>query len=137
MDRVQASVDVAAPARTLFPYLLEPELRLQWVDGLVESTPEGDGRYREVVKGMGRRLEIAAEVVEVDEPRVLVVRMDGREFEGTLRNELAEEDGATRVTITLEPRFKSFAARLGAPIALRALGDSLEKSLARLKQLVE
>lgn len=135
MHRVEASIELAAPAAAVFPWLLEPERRLRWVDGLATSERLGEGRFREVVSGLGRRSEVEVEVVRCEPPRLLVARMRSRDFEATLVDRLEETRSGTRLTIAVEPELRSLSARLGAPVVVRALRHSLERSLETLARL--
>jgi uncharacterized protein YndB with AHSA1/START domain len=136
MSRSAASIEIAAPAAEVFPWLVESERRLQWVDGLVASEELGGGRYGETLEAAGRRVDVTSEIVDRDEPRRLEVRSEGGGVTALIAHRLEESDGATTVTSSLELKLSGllrFAGGLAASQAQR----SLEASLARLKQLLE
>jgi uncharacterized protein YndB with AHSA1/START domain len=136
MPRSEARVEIAASAAEVFPWLVDSERRLQWVDGLVASEELGDGRYRETLEAAGRRVDVTSEVVTREEPRRLEVRSEGGGVTALIAHRLEERDGATTVTSSLELKLSGllrFAGGLAASQAQR----SLETSLARLKTLLE
>jgi uncharacterized protein YndB with AHSA1/START domain len=135
---------IAAPAADVFPWLAESERRCEWMGALVESEPLDDGppvkgsRYHDVFEDHGRRIELEAELVEVDEPHVLVVQLSADAFDATITQRLEEEeDGVTRLTAVIETRYSRLAARVLAAIVTRHAQKQLEADLARLKELGE
>ncbi len=136
MPRSEASVEIAAPAADVFPWLVEAGRRLQWVDGLVASEELGGGRHRETLETAARRVDVTSEIVGSDEPRRLEVRSEGSGVTALIAHRLEERDGTTTVTSSLELKLSGllrFAGGLAASQGQR----SLEQSLARLKQLLE
>jgi len=136
MARSEATIEIARPAHEVFPWLLDPEKRLRWVSGLVASEPIGDASYREVVQEHGQRVEAIATVVRSEPPLALAIRMEGRGFEARAESRLSEEGGRTRVTSSLELELAGLA-RFAGGIVGRQTQRSLERSLTRLKQLLE
>ncbi len=110
---------------------------------LVESEPLTDGppamgsRFRDVFEDHGQRIELEAELVEVDPPRRLVVQLVSNAFEGTILQRLEPADGGTRLSAVIETTYTMLAARLLAPVVTRHAQKQLEADLARLKELVE
>jgi carbon monoxide dehydrogenase subunit G len=110
---------------------------------LVESEPLTDGplepgsRFRDVFEDHGQRIELEAELVEVDAPRVLVVHLVSDVFEATIDQRLEHVDGGTRLTAEIETTYTKLAARLLASVVTRHAQKRLEDDLARLKELVE
>lgn len=138
MPSAEATTTIARPPADVFPWLVEPEHRLRWVDGLVASDNLGEGRYRETLQTLGRRVDVTSEVVAHDEPRRLEVRSEGGGVTATIAHRLEEADGgaATRLTSSLDLRLTGllrFAGGLAASQAQR----SLEASLSRLKELLQ
>ena len=134
---------IAAPRATVFPWLAESEARCRWMGALVESEPLTDGppergsRFRDVFEDHGQRIELEAELVEVDPPRVLVVHLVSDVFEATIDQRLEQADGGTRLTAEIETTYTKLAARLLASVVTRHAQKRLEADLARLKELVE
>jgi carbon monoxide dehydrogenase subunit G len=135
MARSEATIEIGRPAAEVFPWLLEPEKRLQWVSGLVSSEPLGADRYREVVEQHGFRLEGTSTVVRNEPPRALDVDMAGRGFTARAESRLEERDGVTRLTSSLDVHLSGIARFAGAAVS-RGAQRSLEASLARLQTLL-
>jgi carbon monoxide dehydrogenase subunit G len=104
---------------------------------LTEGPPAEGSRYRDVFEDHGRRLELEAELVEVDPPRSLVVDLVADAFEATISQHLEEEQAGTRLTTTIETTYTGLAARLLAGLVSRHAQKQLEEDLDRLKELVE
>ena len=134
---------IAAPPAAVFPWLAESEMRCRWMAALVESEALTDGpprqgsRYRDLFEEHGHKIELEAELVEVDEPRTLVVRLVSDLFEGTITQRLERADEGTRLTAVIETTYTKLAARLLAAVVTRRAQAQLEGDLARLKELVE
>jgi uncharacterized protein YndB with AHSA1/START domain len=143
MNRMAASVEIERPAADVFPYLIEPDKRLRWVHGLVESTPFETGelgvgsRFRDVVVDHGQRTTLDAEVERYEPNDGLTARLEGKGFVLRVDYDLEQLDGRTRVACTVESEFTMRIARLLAPVATRHGKRALETSLTRLKQLLE
>jgi carbon monoxide dehydrogenase subunit G len=137
-DRNEASIELAAPPEIVFPLIVEPAERLRWIDGLVEAEETGPGAFREAIEQHGIRVETRVRTVRSEPPALVEARVEGRGIEATVRNILEPNgDGGTRLTVTVETRYRGLAARLVAPVIGRRAQASLERSLATLKQLLE
>lgn len=137
-DRNQASVELAAPPAEIFPLIVDPAARLRWIDGLVEAEETGPGAFREAIEQHGIRVETRVRTVRSEPPGLVEARVEGRGIEATVLNVLEPAaDGGTRLTVTVDTRYRGLAARLVAPVIGRRAQASLERSLAALKQLVE
>jgi carbon monoxide dehydrogenase subunit G len=136
MARSEATIQIDRDRAQIFPWLVEPEKRLRWVRGLAASEPMGDGRYREVMEAGGRRVEVTSTVERLDEPHAVDVAMRGSGVTARAESRLAEHDGGTRVTSSLDLQLGGLL-RFASGIAARQAQHSLEQSLARLKELVE
>jgi carbon monoxide dehydrogenase subunit G len=136
MARSEASIEIDRPAAEVFPWLLDPEKRIRWVTGLRSSEPIDDTSYREVVAEHGQRIEATAKVVRHEPPTALDVEMTGRGFTARAESRLAEQNGRTRLTSSFDVQFGGLARFAGGLVA-RQTQRSLERSLARLKELLE
>jgi Activator of Hsp90 ATPase homolog 1-like protein len=127
----------------MFSWLADSESRCRWMGALVESEPLTDGppvqgsRYHDVFEDHGQRIELEAELVEVDEPRRLVVHLNAAAFDATIRQSLEEVDGRTRVTAVIETTYTKLGARLLGSVMTRHAQKQLEADLGCLKALVE
>ena len=137
-DRNEASVELAAPPAAVFPLIVDPAERLRWIDGLVEAEETGPGSFREAIEQHGIRVETRVRTIRSEPPDLVEARVEGRGIEATVHNLLEPNgDGGTRLTVTVDTRYRGLAARLVAPVIGRRAQASLERSLATLKQLVE
>lgn len=144
MHRNEHSVEIAAEPDEVFPWLAASERRCAWMGALTESEPLTDGspevgsRFRDVFEDLGQRVELEAEIVELDPPRALTVHLVSKVFDATSSQRLEElEGGRTRLTAVIETEYKQRAARLAAPVVTRHAQRRLEQDLERLKELVE
>ena len=143
LHRNEHSVEIAAAPGDVFPWLADPERRLRWMGALVESEsltegpPELGSRYRDVFEDHGQRIELEAELVEVEPGERLTARLVSRGFESTSSQRLEADGAGTRLTAAVETRYTMLAARLLAPLVTRHAQKQLEADLARLKELVE
>jgi hypothetical protein len=104
---------------------------------LVESEPLDEGRFRDVFDDRGHRIEVDAEVVERNLPRLLVVRLRASSFEATSTQKLEAVDSGTRLTTVVETKYTRRLARLAGPFVARRAQQQLERDLERLKELAE
>jgi carbon monoxide dehydrogenase subunit G len=134
--RSQASITIERPAADVFPWLVDPEKRLQWVTGLRSSEPLDETRFREVVQEYGQRVEATATIARREPPHTLDVTMTGRGFEARAEHRLSEEEGRTRLTSSFDVKLGGLG-RFAGGIVGRQMQRSVEQSLARLKDVLE
>jgi uncharacterized protein YndB with AHSA1/START domain len=144
VHRNEAWIEIAAAPAEVFPWLAASERRCEWMGALTESEPLTEGspevgsRFRDVFEDLGRRVELEAEIVELEPPHAMTVHLHSRVFDATSSQRLEElEGGRTRLTAVIETEYKQRAARLAAPVVTRHAQRRLEQDLARLKELVE
>lgn len=136
-DRNEASIELAAPPEQVFPLIAEPAGRLRWIDGLVEAETTGPGEFREAIEQHGLRVETRVRTIRSEPPHVVEAVVSGRGIEATVRNQLEPAPAGTRLTVTVDTRYRGLAARLVAPVIGRRAQASLERSLANLRALLE
>ena len=136
MARSEAIVEIHRPAADVFPWLIEPEKRLLWVTGLRSSEQIDGTSYREVMEEYGRRFEGTARVLRADAPHALDVELTGRGFIARAESRLAEENGRTYLTSSFDLTLTGLARFAGGVVGRQAQ-RSLERSLARLKEVLE
>ena len=135
--RNEASIEIAAAPEDVFPWIAEPARRLEWVHGLEVSEQTEEGRFREVVADHGIRTEVDVATTVSEPPGRLEARMRGRGLEASIRNRLEPTEGGTRLTVTVESEYRGLMARIAGPVVTRHAQGALERSLERLRQLVE
>jgi uncharacterized protein YndB with AHSA1/START domain len=141
--RSEASVEIARPAATVFPWLVDVDRRLRWVDGLEASEPLEPGepragsRFRETLSQHGLRTTVETTVERLDAPREIALAVRGRGVAARTITTLTEQDGRTLLRSALETDRRGVAGRLVGGVVARQAGASLERSLQRLKELVE
>ncbi len=141
----RAEVLVAAAPEQVFSHLTDPALLKQWIGGLVESTPMGDGalrvgaKSREVVEANGRRFEMQSEVLRLEPNRLLEVSIQNDFAQTISRYQLEPDNGRTRLTHTMQANYQGLFARLMAPFIGRAVAvqSKLDNDFNQLKQLAE
>jgi carbon monoxide dehydrogenase subunit G len=104
---------------------------------LVESEPLEEARFRDTFVDHGQRIELEAEVVRREPPKLLEVRLRGDLFEATSTQRLEEEGAGTRLSTIVETEYTSRLARLAGPLVTRRAQRQLVADLAALKELVE
>lgn len=144
MHRNEHSVEIAAAPAEVFPWLAASDRRCEWMSALTESEPLTGGspgigsRFRDVFEDLGQRVELEAEIVELDPPHAMTVQLVSKVFDATSSQRLEElEEGRTRLIAVIETEYKQRAARIAAPVVTRHAQRRLEQDLERLKELVE
>lgn len=136
MARSEATVEIARSPEEIFPWLVDPDKRLLWVSGLVSSETLGEGRFRETMQQAGRQVNLTSTVVKVEEPRRLEVRSEGRGVTAHGEHRLEPLGNGTRLTSSLDLQLGGLL-RFAGGVAGGQAERSLERSLARLKELLE
>jgi uncharacterized protein YndB with AHSA1/START domain len=144
VHRNEHSVEIAAAPAEVFPWLAASDRRCEWMGALTESEPLTEGspgigsRFRDVFEDLGQRVELEAEIVELDPPHAMTVQLVSKVFDATSSQRLEElEGGRTRLIAVIETEYKQRAARIAAPVVTRRAQKRLEQDLERLKKLVE
>ena len=144
----QTSIEIAAPAERVWPWLVDAERVKEWVGGLktIESlTPdkglEAGARDRLVVEVGGQQHELFSEVTRVEPGRVVEQRLwqGGAMAWHELARFTIEPLGDQRVRFVVTANY-TYTTTLGVimePIIRVAATKKLKEDLARLKILVE
>ncbi len=141
--RNEAEVEIARPAAQVFPHLVSSDRRLRWMGALKRSEQVTDGppalgtRFRDVFEDHGQRVDIDAEIVELEPNERVALRLTANPFEATVRQVLTERDGTTRLATTIDTEYKSALARIMAGTVTRHAQKQLEEDMERLKELLE
>jgi uncharacterized protein YndB with AHSA1/START domain len=143
VHRNEHTVEIAAPAAAVFPYLADGERRLRWMgvlvetEALTEGPPAVGSRWRDVFEDHGRRIELESELTEYVPDELLQVHIVSRGFEATSTQRLVEASGRTRLNTVIDTEYKLLAARVLGPVVRRHAQRQLEADLAGLKEIVE
>ena len=142
MARFEHTVEIARAPEEVFAYLTDLRNLPEWQASLVEVRPEREGavevgtRFREVRSAMGRRVESAVEVTELEPPRVFTVRATSGPLPFTVRHTLDGTDGATRLRVEAEGEPRG-ALRFAGPMVMRAAERQFRSDFERLKTVLE
>jgi uncharacterized protein YndB with AHSA1/START domain len=147
-SELEASVEIARPARVVFNWITEPTRVKSWVGWMVEiqsltpGAPAVGSREVWVMEDRNngnQRMNIAAEITRLEPERLLETRLEAAEgFTGTVTYELQPIDGErTRLRYRGAYKFNHWLARLFEPVISRSAQQKLDEDLARLKQRAE
>jgi uncharacterized protein YndB with AHSA1/START domain len=147
-SQLEATVEIARPARIVFNWITEPARVKSWVGWMVEIKPLTPGApavgAREVWvmedrNNGNQRMDIAAEVTRLEPERLLETRLDAAAgFTGVLTYELQPIDAErTRLHYRGAYKFNHWLARIFEPIISRSAQQKLDEDLARLKLQAE
>ena len=143
--KVEREVDIAAPARDLYEVVMDPSRLEDWVTIHQELRDAPDGYLKkgstltQCLKLGGRSFKVDWAVVENDPCRRVV--WEGRgpvRSKANVTYEFAESDGVTHFSYSNE--YKLPGGPLGGmagSVVRRVTAGELEKSLQRLRKLVE
>ena len=76
-------------------------------------------------------------MIEYEPHSRVAIRLVASAFESTVTQTLAERDGVTELTTTIDTEYKSALARLMSGVVTGHAQKTLEDDLARLKELLE
>jgi uncharacterized protein YndB with AHSA1/START domain len=147
MTKLEREIDIAAPRERVYEVLLDPDCLGEWVtiQEELEEAPEGrdlepGDTLRQRMKVAGQRFKLSWTVVEANRPARVV--WEGHGPMGSKAKavyELAENgDGGTRFSYMNQYDLPGGpAGRLAGRAIVKASGGEADKSLERLKALVE
>ena len=147
MTKLEREIDISAPRERVYEVLLDPDCLGEWVtiQEELEEAPEGrdlkpGDRLRQRMKVAGRRFKLSWTVIEADRPARVV--WEGHGPLGSKAKavyELFENgDGGTRFSYMNQYGLPGGpAGKLAARTIVKASGGEADKSLERLKALVE
>ncbi len=147
MTKLEREIDIDASPDAVYDVVTDPRCLGEWVtiQEELEEAPEGrdlaeGDQLRQRMKVAGRRFRLSWTVVEADRPSRVV--WEGRGPMGSKAKavyELSENgDGGTRFSYMNEYGLPGgFAGRIAARAVLKASGREADRTLERLKALVE
>ena len=140
--RFVSEIKIQAPASVVFAHLTETDKVTQWVDGLVEITPEDDQGHRVgsratlTIQQSGNRFEMRDEVLESTPNQSLNVRTQSDMFDAvTAFRILPQEDGVLVKQLLLASHKGIF--RISAPLVRAQIQRKIDNDLSSLKTVVE
>ena len=140
--RYQADVEIDAAPETVFEYLTDSELLLQWLEGVTEIKPLTEGGHRVGAKARVTVREGDAafimedEVIRSDAAELLEVRITSSVFEILSTYSLEPRGERTHLVHEMQADYKGFI-RILAPLAGPEATRKMNEDFARLKRLVE
>ena len=147
MTKLEREIEIAAPRERVYEILTDPDCLGEWVtiQEELEEAPEGrdlkaGDTLRQRMKVAGQRFRLSWTVVESDRPSRIVWEGHGpMGSEARAVYELAENgDGGTRFSYLNEYELPGGAVgRLAGRAVMKASGREADKTLERLKELVE
>jgi len=140
-----AAVEIGRPPAQVFPFLVQPPLRKQWLLAVEEISPSGDptlraGARSRVVLDVPERMEVEEEIRVLEaERRLLLQRLCShppfsQRLEYVLRDLGA---GRTLVTAAIHTAYEGLLFNLGEPLLTRAAQSQLDQEMAQLRAAVE
>ncbi|HEV3231443.1 MAG TPA: SRPBCC family protein [Candidatus Dormibacteraeota bacterium] len=143
MRSIEVTVTIAAGARTCFDFLADPANVTRYMSGITSYEPagvrtEGRGaRFRSVAEIAGRRFPAVLEITEwVDGERIVATAVEGVRTQGSWTLE-EFDDGTTDVTLLHEYELPGAFRLLPSGPVNAGIRRELERSLDRLKKLIE
>ncbi|HEX8648048.1 MAG TPA: SRPBCC family protein [Thermoleophilaceae bacterium] len=147
MTKLEREIEIDAPRERVYEVLLDPDCLGEWVtiQEELEEAPEGrdlkpGDRLRQRMKVAGQRFRLSWTVVEADRPTRVVWEGEGpMGSKAKAVYELAENGGGgTRFSYMNSYDLPGGpAGRLAGRAIMKASGGEADKSLERLKALVE
>jgi uncharacterized protein YndB with AHSA1/START domain len=143
--KIERSIDIAAPPEAVYDVIMDPNCLERWVTihTALQSAPpdrlEHGSRLTQRLQLAGRGFTVDWTVVENDPARRVTWKGSGpmRSHAG-VTYELQPIDGGTRFVYTNEFVLPGGAlGRFAGPVVRRVTAGELDRSLARLKALIE
>jgi uncharacterized protein YndB with AHSA1/START domain len=147
VTKLEREITICAPRERVYEVLLDPDCLGEWVtiQEELEEAPEGrdlepGDTLRQRMKVAGQRFKLSWRVMEADRPSRVVWEGEGpMGSKAKAVYELADDgDGNTRFSYMNQYDLPGgFAGKLAGRAVVKASGGEADKSLERLKALVE
>jgi uncharacterized membrane protein len=140
--REELSVVIGRPVEEVFAFATDPENDPLWQSTSLETEmtsgePVGVGTtFRNTSKFLGRRIETAYEVTEMEPPRRQCVKIVSGPIPGSGCYLFEPAEGGTRFTQTFDAEVGGFFS-LAEPLVARAIRRQTEADMATLKDVLE
>lgn len=140
-NTMRSSIEIARPPAQVWPWITEPEKLQAWISWTVEARRIDDKHLVMVMEDAnsgGARIELHDEVIEMDAPRKLVIRLSSAGmFAGESRYTLTDLGGKTRLDSVFTYRYDHWLARLFEPLITPEAEKKQIGDFSRLKEAVE
>jgi carbon monoxide dehydrogenase subunit G len=142
MIELEESTVVNRPPAEVFALVGDPANDGQWSATVKEARKTSGGplgvstTVEQVIRLLGRRIELGLEVAEYEPGRKLAIRLVRGPLKGTGRRLVEPVDGGTRLTFAAEGRSGLFL-NLAEPLVAWAIRRELRAALAAVKDLLE
>ena len=143
--KVERTIDIAAPPETVYDLIADPDRLGEWVtihqyvDGVAPAELVKGAKMTQCLKLAGRNFKVKWKVIESERPNRLV--WEGR---GPMRskakvvNSLTETDTGTRFSYLNEYALPGGPlGNMAGPVVKRVTGGEVDKTLQKLKELLE
>jgi uncharacterized protein YndB with AHSA1/START domain len=145
MTTLEREIDIAAPPDRVYDVLADPNCLGEWVtiQEELEEAPDGDlqpgSRLRQRLKVAGQRFRLSWTVVEADRPSRIVWEGEGpMGTKAKATYDLSGNGGGTHFSYCNQYELPGgIAGRLAGRAVSAASGREADKTLKRLKKLVE
>jgi carbon monoxide dehydrogenase subunit G len=141
MPQAQHTVTVRRPVEAVFDFVTDGENCPQWRPGVLDiKRVSGDGVgtvYRQGVRGpMGRRIAADYRVTTLEPNRVLTFETIAGPVRPRGRYEFEPQEGATRLTFSLEAEVRGLTKLLMGSMVSRTMASEV-MTLENLKRILE
>jgi uncharacterized protein YndB with AHSA1/START domain len=139
----RADIEIDASPETVFGYLTETDLILQWMDGITKIEPLSEGEHRVGAKAEvtiedanGIKLVMQDEVLKSEPGQLLQVSLRSSGFAAVSTYDLHSHGQTTHLSHELQANYGGLG-RLFAPFFAGSATGKMNDDLSRLKELIE
>lgn len=144
MPQVHAEVTIDQPIEEIFSYISDPRNESHWMPGATGISNVSDGpthvgtTYDSMVHFLGRRMDFAVEVTDLNQPTEYGYRSKHGALEAQRHFHLEPVNGgATQVRMELEAHSHHSVLRFAEDVLLRAGRRHEQHSLENLRDILE
>ena len=140
--REELSVVIGRPVEEVFDFATDPENEPLWQSTSLETERTSEGplgvgaTFRNTSKFLGRRIESAYEVTEMEPPRRQCIKIVSGPIPGSDCYLFEPAEGGTRFTQTFVVEVGGFF-RLAEPLVARAIRRQFDADMATLKDVLD
>ena len=142
MAKLEHSIVINAPIEMVFDFMNNPEKEMLWRPELIEMEQTSEGpvdvgtTYREVMKFMGRKLEITAEITEYLPNKVSSIKSTSGPIAFELRGIFEPVEGGTRVSMEIDGKISGFF-NVAESLVMKMAKKQMQEQLQTVKTLLE